>query len=104
MYIPRILGTDILFSLIEHGENITTIVVPPSLYDLTSERVKMYMKKARISLEKGDSTPGRPPKYTDDDIQEIINLKENGMSVSKISKKLNIPRRTIYYLLEKTLE
>ncbi|MGD2247620.1 MAG: helix-turn-helix domain-containing protein [Candidatus Methanofastidiosia archaeon] len=101
MYIPRILGTDILFALIEHGENLTTIVVPPSIYELTSERVKIYLEKARINLEKGDNTPGRPTKYTKDDIREIVQLKENGMSITQISLELDIPRRTVYYLLEK---
>lgn len=101
VYIPRTLGMDILQALIDHGENLKTIVVPPSIYALTSQRVKEHLEKERISLEKGNNPAGRPPKYTDKDIKKIFQLKEKNMPVSQIARELNIPRRTVYYLLER---
>lgn len=85
----------------EHGENLTTIVVPPSIYALTSERVKARLTKEKIFLEKGKNPAGRPPKYTKKDIKKIIQLKEKNIPVTQIARELNIPRRTVYYLLEK---
>ena len=101
VYVPRIVGMDILLALIDCGKNLKAIVVPPSVYEQTSERVKQYMKDRRISLEKGDERVGRPPKYKKEDVQEIFHLKNQGIPIAQISRKLHIPRRTIYYLLEK---
>ena len=101
VYIPRIFGVDILLPLKEHGENLKVIVVPPSIYDSTSERVKSYLETKRVHLQKGSESAGRPPKYTDDDIKKIVKLKNQGIPITQIAKQLNIPRRTVYYLLEK---
>jgi len=100
VYISRIVGMDILLALLEHGSSLKTIVVPPSVYAQTSDRVRSYLKEARVSLEKGEDTAGRPPKYTKKDIKEIVKLKEGGIPIVEISRKLDIPRRTIYYLLK----
>ena len=94
---------DILQALVDHGENLTTIVVPPSIYALTSERVKARLKEKRVFLEKGTNPAGRPPKYTEKDIKKIYQLKEKNVPVTQIARELNIPRRTVYYLLEKEL-
>ena len=101
VYIPRILGIDILMALVEHGENLKTIVLPPSIYDLTSERVKVHLEKERVHLQKGTDSAGRPPKYADSDVKKIIKLKNKGIPITQIAKELSIPRRTVYYLLEK---
>ncbi len=101
VYISRVLGMDILLALEEYGENLKVITVPPSVYNQTSERVKLHLEKARVSLEKGSNHAGRPNMYTDDDIRRILKLKKQGVPITQISKKLNIPRRTIYYLLKK---
>jgi hypothetical protein len=92
---------DILSTLLEHGKNLKVIVVPPSVYEQTSERVKSYLKDKRVSLEKGEARAGRPHKYSEEDIKKIIALKNQGTPIIQISKKLDIPRRTVYYLLEK---
>ncbi|MBU7046389.1 MAG: hypothetical protein HXS54_08115 [Theionarchaea archaeon] len=39
VYIPRILGVDIIMALHEYGENLRVIVVPPSIYNSTSEMI-----------------------------------------------------------------
>lgn len=100
VYLSRIVGMDILLALKEHGENLKVIVVPPSVYGQTSERVKSHLEKVRVNLEKGNERAGRPPMYTGEDLKKIVQLKNKGFSIVEISRKLNIPRRTIYYLLE----
>lgn len=101
VYLSRIVGMDILLALIEYGENLKVIVVPPSVYGQTSERVKSHLEKVRVNLEKGNERAGRPPMYTDENLKKIVQLKNKGVSIAEISRKLDIPRRTIYYLLEK---
>ncbi len=91
---------DILHTLKECGHNLKVIVVPPSVYAQTSERVKSHLEKVKVSLEKGGEPAGRPPKYTAQDVKEIVKLKKKGIPVVEIARILNIPRRTIYYLLQ----
>lgn len=38
-------------------------------------------------------------KYTDEEKDLMISMKNNGKSVKEISKKLNIPTRSVYYIL-----
>jgi hypothetical protein len=104
VYIPRILGIDILLALLEHGKNVKSIVLPPSIYIQTSQRVKAYAEKARVILKPGQQPVGRPPKYSPETIKKISQWKDQGMPIVQISQKLHIPRRTIYYLLRKDQE
>lgn len=101
VYLSRIVGMDILLALLEYGENLKVIAVPSSVYDQTSERVKSYIEKARVNFEKGSERVGRPPMYSDEDVQKIVKMRNKGVPIAEISRKLDIPRRTIYYLLEK---
>ncbi|MEA1993353.1 MAG: helix-turn-helix domain-containing protein [Euryarchaeota archaeon] len=92
---------DIVVALLENAPNLNTILCPPSLYTLTSERVKKALRKVGISLKKGSFNVGRPKKYTEDDIDKMLDLRNAGSSVIEISEELGIPRRTIYYYLNK---
>ncbi|MBU7014238.1 MAG: helix-turn-helix domain-containing protein [Theionarchaea archaeon] len=92
---------DVLLALLEHGENLKVVILPPSIFVQTSQRVRAYLEKARVSLQKGDIPVGRPPRYTEQDIKEISRLLKEGTPITEISRRLRIPRRTIYYLLEK---
>jgi hypothetical protein len=92
---------DVIVALLENDPNIRILLCSPSLYELTSVRVKNALKKVGISLEKGSFKVGRPVKYTKRDIEEIFTLYNSGVSVSKIAHELGIPRRTIYYYLDK---
>jgi len=92
---------DAIVALLENDPNIRIILCPPSLYDLTSTRVKNALKKVGISLERGSFKVGRPVKYNKRDIEEIFKLYNSGIPVSKIANELGIPRRTVYYYLNK---
>jgi len=100
VYIPLMLGMDIVTTLLENGPNLKIICLPPSNYALVSERVKRSLQKARISLEVKNVENGRPKKYGDEHVREIIQLKNRGVGITQISRELGIPRRTIYYLLQ----
>lgn len=91
---------DILMALKEEGRNLKVIMLPPSIYEQTSERVKSYLREnTKISLEKGKEPVGRPAKYSDQEVKKIIELRKRNISIVQISKELHIPRRTVYYLL-----
>ncbi len=88
-------------ALLEKRRNLKVIMVPPSIYEQTSERVKSYLKEnTRISLEKGKESAGRPTKYSDEEVKKIIQLRKQKISIVQISRDLHIPRRTVYHLLK----
>jgi len=90
---------DIVVELLENGPNLSVIYCPPSLCELTSKRVKNALEKVGISLVPRGGGAGRPSIYSEDDITEIRKLMKIGLSVTRISQELDIPRRTIYHLL-----
>jgi hypothetical protein len=92
---------DVLLALLEHGENLKVVILPPSIFAQTSQRVRACLEKARVSLQKGDIPVGRPSRYTEQDIKEISRLLKERTPITGISRRLKIPRRTIYYLMEK---
>ena len=92
---------DVVVALLENDPNLSIILCPPSLYELTSKRVRHALKKVGVSLEKGSYTVGRPRKYTNRDVREMVALYDDGMPVSTISEELGIPRRTVYYYINK---
>jgi hypothetical protein len=91
---------DIVVELLENGPNLSTIYCPPSLYKLTSDRVRHALEKVGVSLESMGGGAGRPRVYSGNDVVEIRKLQKLGHSITRISKELGIPRRTIYYLLK----
>lgn len=92
---------DIVIELLENGPNLSVIYCPPSLYELTSTRVKNALEKVNVKLRPHGGGAGRPKVYDDNDLTEIHKLMDVGLSITRISQELDIPRRTIYHLLNK---
>jgi len=92
---------DIVIELLENGPNLSVIYCPPSLYELTSTRVRNALEKVNVKLRPHGGGAGRPNVYDDNDLAEIRNLIDVGLSITRISQELDIPRRTIYHLLNK---
>jgi len=99
VYIGLRPGIDVVIELLENGPNLTTIYCPPSLYELTSTRVRNALEKVNVRLRPYGGGAGRPKLYDENDIKEIKKLMEVGLSITRISQELDIPRRTIYHLL-----
>jgi len=92
---------DVVIELLENGPNLSTIYCPPSLYELTSTRVRNALEKVNVRLRPFGGGAGRPKVYDENDVKEIRNLMDAGLSITRISQELEIPRRTIYHLLSK---
>ena len=63
--------------------------------DLISERTKAGLQAAR---DKGVKL-GQPFKWNEKQIKQAVSMRERGVKVNTISKKLHIPASTIYRLL-----
>ncbi|MBN1786300.1 MAG: helix-turn-helix domain-containing protein [Candidatus Methanofastidiosa archaeon] len=92
---------DIVIELLENGPNLSVIYCPPSLFELTSSRVKNALEKVNVRLRPMGGGAGRPKVYDSNDVTEIKKLISVGLSITRISQELDIPRRTIYHLLNK---
>ena len=92
---------DIVIELLENGPNLSVIYCPPSLFELTSSRVKNALEKVNVKLRPMGGGAGRPKVYDRNDVTEIKKLISVGLSITRISQELDIPRRTIYHLLNK---
>ncbi len=91
---------DIVEKIIERFPNVEKIMCPPSLHVQTSRKVFKKLADKGIKLEPGEFRVGRPKKYDDETIAEIINLRNQGMPAKQISERLNIPLRTVYFYLQ----
>ncbi|MHC1604705.1 MAG: helix-turn-helix domain-containing protein [Candidatus Methanofastidiosia archaeon] len=100
VYVSLRPSIDIIVELLENGPNLSAIYCPSSLFELTSQRVRTALDKVGVSLKPYGSGAGRPRIYTNNDIREIQKLKQIGIPITRISEELEIPRRTIYYLLK----
>lgn len=71
--------------------------MPPKII---SKRLKISQKTVyhlkTLPLKRGPES-----KYTQEQIEEIFILKDNGLKVKDISKKMNIPLRSVYDLIKK---
>ena len=91
---------DVVVELLENGPNLATIYCPPSLYHLTSRRVMRALEKVGVGLSPLGGGAGRPKVYGKARVDEIRKLQSIGMTITRISEELDIPRRTIYHLLK----
>ncbi len=100
VYVALRPSIDIVVELLENGPNLSCIYCPPSLYNLTSTRVKRALEKVGVLLNPLGGGAGRPRVYSEQDVKEIRKMQKIGVSITRVSKELEIPRRTIYYLLK----
>ncbi len=84
-----------LFELTRKLPNLKRIWVPPSIYSLLPKNLDVNVAIS-VSREKR----GRPKKYGEEQIKQILEARRKGVNAREISKKLGIPLRTVYYYLE----
>ncbi len=101
LYISLRPTQEIVERIVEQTDAIEKIKCPKSLYFQVGKKVNDKLQKHGIELEPGEYSPGRPRKYSEEEIERILELREKGCSVQDISEDMDVPVRTIYYYLNK---
>ncbi len=83
----------------ENVPNLEKVIVAPSIYRILAK--SLSDAGINIAIEASSDKRGRPRKYDDSAIKEIINHWKQRKSVPQISNITGIPERTIYYYLNK---
>jgi len=92
---------EITEEILERTEALETLKCPESLYYQVGKEVEQKLQDRGVKLQPGDFTPGRPRKYSEEEIERMIELREKGNSVKEISQQMDVPVRTIYFYLNK---
>ncbi len=92
---------EIVFKILEKNPGLKKISCPQSLYLQVSKKVFKFLNGRGIEITPGEFTAGRPPKYDDETIAQIISKRRNGNTAKQISEEMNIPLRTVYFYLKK---
>lgn len=78
---------------------IKRIVCPPSLHKQVSK--DLVRGDTTIKIEAGTTPVGRPMKYTQAIIQQMLDQCNSGKPVKQVAADLQIPMRTVYFFLSK---
>jgi hypothetical protein len=100
IYINKRPSLPIILELLNKAPNLKVICLPPSIYLSTSKKIVNSLKSVNVVIKPIAVKKGRPPKYTCTHQNKIMELRRLGYSISEISSKTGIPRRSIYYLLK----
>jgi len=91
---------DIIEALMEKSKEVKRITCPPSLLQQTAKKVFKLTNDKGIKLEAGEFAVGRPKKYDDDTIREVLESRTNGKSAKEIAAEIEMPLRTVYFYLK----
>lgn len=95
---------EIVEEVTERSEALEKLKCPESLYYQVGEKVKDKLEDRGIELEPGEFSAGRPKKYSEEEIERMVQMREKGKPVSQISEQMDVPVRTIYFYLNKRKE
>ncbi len=98
VHVSRRLSAPFVFSLLSEHPDLERIVVPPSVYRITSSRVLDALKRTGVEVIVR-ARRGRPPKYSEETIKKVVEYYRRGVPARKISTNLGIPIRTVYHIL-----
>ncbi|MGC9516284.1 MAG: helix-turn-helix domain-containing protein [Methanomicrobiales archaeon] len=97
VYVDEQLSSRVIMELLDKHPNVKIIQCPPSLYKRTSKKYLDALQELGIEVETVERK-GRPPKYKEDDAERVKDLLKRGYSPKDISKNLEIPLKSVYYL------
>ena len=95
---------DILEALILKSPGVKKVCCPPSLLQQTAKKVFRLTQEKNIKLEGGEFRVGRPNKYDEDTVREVLSSRENGKSAKDIAVDMEMPLRTVYFYLKNGAE
>lgn len=92
---------EIVDRLVKETETLERLKCPESLYYQVGEKVSQKLEDEGIELNPGEFSPGRPRKYSEEQIQRMVQLREQGTPVKDISERMDVPIRTVYFYINK---
>jgi hypothetical protein len=101
LYINTRPSVEIVNKIVESVPGIRRVYCPPSLLKQTSTKAFEVLDKHGVSLHHKEVKVGRPKKYSQNIVKEILAKRAEGVPVKDISKQMKIPIRTVYYYLKK---
>jgi len=91
---------DIVEALVDKCNGVKRISCPPSLLQQTAKKVFKLTNEKGIKLDAGEFKVGRPKKYDEDTIREVIESRNNGKPAKEIAAEMEMPLRTVYFYLK----
>lgn len=92
-----------IMEILEKYPELERIKCPQSIYRRISPKYVDALERLGIEIEILDQL-GRPLKYGKELRNNVQNMLDQGLSPSDIAQRLNIPRKTVYYLKNKHLK
>ena len=100
VHISTTLSSKKIMELIDKYPNLKIVTCPNSIYDRISKKYLEALEKLGITV-KIKYNWGKPPKYTENDRINVVNLIKKGLFPQDIAEKLNLSVHTVYYLKNK---
>ena len=97
IYINKLLSFRRIMELLDQYPDLKKITCPPSLYARISPKYLQALKELGVAVEPVKRR-GRPKKYNEEEVHKIKNMLQQGKTPQEITKILNIPLKTVYYL------
>jgi hypothetical protein len=103
VYVNEQLSSRRIMEVLDSNPELKKITCPMSIYSRISKKYIEALTELGIEVEPVLKR-GRPKKYNASDATTIQKMLDNGESPKEISKKLNLPVKTVYYLKNSSLK
>ncbi|WP_461462170.1 helix-turn-helix domain-containing protein [Methanobrevibacter sp.] len=100
IHITNALSSKRIIELIDEYPSLKLITCSKSLYDRIPQKYLEALEQLDIEV-KIEYNPGVKPKFSNEFIDKVIELKKEGLSPREISQNLDITTKQVYYILEK---
>jgi len=101
IYVPRRLSANLATLFLQRFPRLKRILVPASVYRMISHRVLAALRDVGVEVRPTGRSRGRPPKYSEEVINEVCTRYTHGERASEIARSMGIPERTVYYILSR---
>jgi hypothetical protein len=103
IYVNKPLSFSRIMALLDEYPHLKKITTPTSLYARISPKYLQALEELGVTVVSVEKK-GRPKKYSEKETQKINDLLKSGYSPQEISKNMNIPLKTVYYLKKSSLK
>lgn len=103
IYVNEQLSSRKIMEILDSNPDLEKITCPKSIYTRISKKYLKALNELGIEVEQVLKR-GRPRKYSPSDAKSIQTLLDRGVSPSEVSKQLNLPVKTVYYLKNSSLK